>query len=81
MKIMRINWNGSVDPLFKLAVVLSPSRVPGKARVRVWLDAPRRWSTASAVHLAKLSPIDECQLSPRHAAVLNRAREAAKGVS
>jgi hypothetical protein len=77
VKIMRINWSGNIEPQFKLALVLGPSRVPGKQRVRVWLHAPGRWTNASAVRDGQLSPVDERELSPRHAAVLRAARKAA----
>lgn len=75
MTIMRINWNGSIAPQFKLALVLGPSRVAGKMRVRVWLHAPRRWANACAVDVGKLKPLDETRLSLREAGVLRAARK------
>ena len=77
LQFATINWNGSVDPLFKVALVLGPSRVLGKQRVRVWLHASRRYTDASAVETGKLTPIDSRTLSKRHRKVYEAAVRAA----
>lgn len=70
---MLINWSGNISPQFKIALVLGPSRVYRKMRVRVWLHAPRRFANPCAVDVEKLTAIEAFSLSPRQQAVLRAA--------
>lgn len=75
-----INWSGNLEPQFKIALVLGPSRVPGKQRVRVWLNASQRYAPACAVATGKLSTLVSHDLTPRQQRVLASAVVAAKSL-
>lgn len=62
--------------VFKLGVVVGPSKTPGKIRMCPWQNASRSWSKPQAEDAAHLEKIYLSAISPRERAVVRRAQKA-----
>lgn len=63
--------------VFKIGVVIGPSRTPGKVRVCPWQNASRSWSQPQAEDVAHLERlIFSSTRTPRELAVIRRAQKA-----
>jgi hypothetical protein len=60
--------------VFKLGIILGPSRVAGKARVCSWSDAARSWSNPFTMDWSKLSDVYTALGDAGQAGNLNRSR-------
>lgn len=61
--------------VFKLGVVLGPSKVPGKARICVWQNVSRSWSQPQAEDATWLDRIFPEMRTARERAVIRRAQK------
>ena len=66
--------------VFKIGVVIGPSKAPGKARVVAWQNASRSWSRPSAEAVKSLDRIFLSTLSDRERVVVSRAQKAVRDV-
>jgi hypothetical protein len=60
--------------VFKLGIILGPSRVDGKARVCSWSNAARSWSNPFTMAWSKLSDVYTALGDAGEAGNLNRSR-------
>ena len=60
--------------VFKIGVVIGPSKVPGKIRVCPWQNASRSWSQPQAEDLANVHKI-AVDHTPRELGVVRRAQK------
>jgi hypothetical protein len=62
--------------VFKIGLVIGPSKAPGKIRVCPWQNASRSWSQPQAEHTTSIHTMHEVDLSPREMGVVRRAQKA-----